>query len=115
MTPDPLSVECPRCGRAPKWGCVAKSHTGLWAAATHAARWKAVGVSRPTVDDKVAAGEMQAAHRRELLGALSRESGGAVAAVRDLTEYADEIKRLRAELRNLKCAYQPDKPCWFEE
>jgi len=42
----PLDVECPRCHRKPGFGCVTNSITGQWATKTHAARLKAVPLSR---------------------------------------------------------------------
>lgn len=46
--PKPLDVACPRCNAAPDSKCC--TATG-WPSLTHVARWKAVGISKPTAED----------------------------------------------------------------
>lgn len=51
--PLPLNAECPYCGAKVGYSCVSRNHTkGTWAAKTHLARWKAVGVNQPDYDDR---------------------------------------------------------------
>lgn len=50
--PLPLDVECPRCQASAGRGCVSRNIRGTWAAKTHLARWKAVGVDTPDYDDR---------------------------------------------------------------
>ena len=50
--PLPLDVECPRCQSPVGRGCVSRNIRGSWAAKTHLARWKAVGVNTPDYDDR---------------------------------------------------------------
>lgn len=52
MPPVPLDVECPRCGAKVGRSCVSHSHTGTWAARTHSLRWKAIGIEKPTPEDR---------------------------------------------------------------
>jgi len=47
----PRDVPCPHCGADIDWGCTTVSHTGRWRSATHAKRWKAVGIAKPDADD----------------------------------------------------------------
>ena len=48
--PKPLDVPCPFCGAEIGVQCSARSGYG---AATHAPRWRAVGVARPSHDDRL--------------------------------------------------------------
>lgn len=47
----PLDAICPRCGAAAGSGCFSQSIKGTFSAKTHATRWRAVGVDRPTDED----------------------------------------------------------------
>ena len=67
MSNDPLAVRCPRCGALPRFGCHAISDTGHWAASTHAARWKAIGINRPSAELRVAEFHYARKHRQDLM------------------------------------------------
>lgn len=41
----PCDVECPHCHRPAGWGCMNKRS---YSTATHAKRWRAVGITEPT-------------------------------------------------------------------
>lgn len=73
---DPLSVVCPRCAARPRFGCHAISDTGHWAANTHAARWKAIGIKKPTGEQLVAAFRLAKQHRLELTREYMRRATG---------------------------------------
>lgn len=47
--PKPLDVVCPRCHAPVGFEC--QTTTGFQALRTHAGRWRAVGVARPTMED----------------------------------------------------------------
>lgn len=53
--PLPLDVACPRCGAKVGNDCTTVNADGrstAWGAATHAARWKAVGIAKPSPEDR---------------------------------------------------------------
>jgi hypothetical protein len=60
----PRDVECPLCGARVGWHCSTRSNTGLWRARTHTARWRAVGIKKPTQDDLTA--DYEDGKRRDL-------------------------------------------------
>lgn len=45
----PSSVACPLCGVPPRHKCVTKQG---YSAPTHTARWKTIGIAKPTLDDQ---------------------------------------------------------------
>jgi hypothetical protein len=47
--PDPLSIECPQCGAAPGGACATRKTSDWGTARTHTARWRAVGIERPSM------------------------------------------------------------------
>ena len=52
---DPFTVECPRCGAQPRCGCISKSAKGTFGARTHIARWSAIGIHKPSEEQRSAA------------------------------------------------------------
>lgn len=61
--PDPYLVECPKCGAKPRFGCT--TATGF-AAVTHAARWAAIGIPKPTLEQRTNTYELFQKHRLAL-------------------------------------------------
>jgi len=61
----PREVKCPSCGAAKGYGC----HTPVLfrLTSTHAARWKAVGIPHPTLQQRADANNIGAYHDRCLL------------------------------------------------
>lgn len=76
MEPNPLAVPCPLCGAASGHGC--SSRTAPFQARTHKLRWQAVGVTRPTADQRIAADEDAARRNYEDRVALTAAAGAAL-------------------------------------
>lgn len=74
----PRDIECPWCGAAVNHGC--RSRTGsFWHAKTHIARWRAIGIYKPTLDQIVLDGkdgmERDNVIREEVFRRLRKEVG----------------------------------------
>lgn len=75
----PRDIQCPRCNAAVNHGC-RSTLNAFMSARTHVARWKAIGVERPTDAHKLAdmhdAIERDYVIRREVFARLWHESTG---------------------------------------
>lgn len=67
----PLDVECPHCRRKPGFSCVtvANGEPTVFHALTHRQRWQAVGISKPTAEDRTADYEDMKRRDRERIAA----------------------------------------------
>ncbi len=64
MSSLPRDVPCPFCGAAVDHGCHPRERA-RGTANTHAARWRAIGITRPTLNEVLADGED--ANRRDFI------------------------------------------------